>query len=520
MKRCGKDAASRALLAEESSPRGAWSQITTPAGTRQCSEISSSTATTTTSLRNALRMIESSPVFPTEQPSLEFERAMSEPSPLSTRRADIQVEPESLAKLHELNTSLLASRYPSDQAQDISRQHLSDSWGTAGSWHLWGQTTSTMEAPLGERKFAFSPANQGESAQGMLRRYGAIALNTKGMKEDNTLSPGQDNLSISRLPSGWEVFCVFDGHGLGGHWPAERAAQTLPYFLQSRVCTAHLKSGKPRVGDALTHAFRKVQADLVYHADKERISLLCAGCTAVCAMKKCSSTFISPAAAASSARPVETGNQLATAESLWLAVCGDSRAALIVPGKGVVRQTHDHKPDRPEERSRVEKSGGEVISKIHQDGFVEERVYIRGQRYPGLQMTRSLGDLLVKSHGVVAEPEIYEWPLEGYRDPLLIVATDGVWELVDTAEVADLVLKAIDMGRSLDEASKELLELSRTRWFQAEETYCDDISLVLVPLHTAAPVGNWDAPPPIRPRRSIGQVLCRCLRRLFGRRSA
>lgn len=44
---------------------------------------------------------------------------------------------------------------------------------------------------------------------------------------------------------GWSVFCLFDGHGDSGHWPAQRAARTLPYFLQaSSSCSTMLKQGK------------------------------------------------------------------------------------------------------------------------------------------------------------------------------------------------------------------------------------------------------------------------------------
>lgn len=51
--------------------------------------------------------------------------------------------------------------------------------------------------------------------------------------------------------------------------------------------------------------------------------------------------------------------------------------------------TMDHKPDHPAERSRIEQAGGRVVF----DGFYNYRVYARSGKYPGLNMSRALGDL-------------------------------------------------------------------------------------------------------------------------------
>lgn len=51
--------------------------------------------------------------------------------------------------------------------------------------------------------------------------------------------------------------------------------------------------------------------------------------------------------------------------------------------------TMDHKPDCPEERKRIEQAGGKVVF----DGFYNYRVYNRTGKYPGLNMSRALGDL-------------------------------------------------------------------------------------------------------------------------------
>merc|ERR1719217_586038 len=52
--------------------------------------------------------------------------------------------------------------------------------------------------------------------------------------------------------------------------------------------------------------------------------------------------------------------------------------------------TRDHKPDLKDERARIEKNGGRVVF----DGYANHRIYAKNARYPGLNMSRCLGDLL------------------------------------------------------------------------------------------------------------------------------
>lgn len=49
-------------------------------------------------------------------------------------------------------------------------------------------------------------------------------------------------------------------------------------------------------------------------------------------------------------------------------------------------------------------------------------------------MSRSFGDEVAASVGVSAEPEIKEWNFT-QEDKFLILASDGVWEFIDSEEV-------------------------------------------------------------------------------------
>ncbi len=49
-------------------------------------------------------------------------------------------------------------------------------------------------------------------------------------------------------------------------------------------------------------------------------------------------------------------------------------------------------------------------------------------------MSRSFGDKVAATVGVICEPEIIEWKLTS-EDKFLIVASDGLWEFLDSDEV-------------------------------------------------------------------------------------
>lgn len=91
-----------------------------------------------------------------------------------------------------------------------------------------------------------------------------------------------------------------------------------------------------------------------------------------------------------------------------MAHCGDSRAIL---GKASKRSkkvkvndlTIDHKPMLPNEKKRIQNSGGEV-RKL--EGDVPHRVFVRGRAFPGLAMSRALGDAIANAVGVSCEPDV------------------------------------------------------------------------------------------------------------------
>jgi len=390
------------------------------------------------------------------------------------RHSSVRVSPEALAKLHKLHEVYMKIKDPErfKQLEDITTARIMEAFSKGESWQVHPLLPEKeKERPLHKRPMDFWGAKQkgwipGAEAEAALRHWGAAMTNTKGLKGVRDTSIGQDNCSIATLRDGWEVFCVMDGHGVDGHWASTRASQTLPFFLQESGCAQMLQAGGFEA--ALTTAFEKVEDDLEIKAHEEDIRLHFSGTTATVAVRD------------------------KVRDDLWVAHVGDSRAVLLVPGEGVVYSTTDHKPTLEDEARRVEESGCVIEHTEYEDGEIEDRIYIKGEDFPGLNMTRSFGDIVVKDHGVIATPEVRRWCMSKYKTAYYLACSDGVWEFMSNEEVSDLVLGGLEEGKSCVEVAEELLKRSQMSWKVRDPEYMDDITILLVPLDDSTrPAGGF-----------------------------
>lgn len=158
--------------------------------------------------------------------------------------------------------------------------------------------------------------------------------------------------------------------------------------------------------------------------------------------------------------------------------------------------TVDQKPEDEKEEFRIKKSGGLVHK--YMDAFGRSvgpyRVWQSNGSGPGLAMSRSLGDKVGKGCGVISVPLHTEKRLVSGKDQYIVLASDGVWDVMENVEVVNFVEKWKGMCLNQENEdypanpnnssiSRLLCEEARYRWLgiaQSERVCIDDISCVVI----------------------------------------
>lgn len=325
-------------------------------------------------------------------------------------------------------------------------------------WVVHSAMPSRSEAPFAVRDFRLRPRSK-ESACSVLARHRIAAVCAKGQKSLLDRGVGQDNFSSSRLAHGWHLHCVCDGHGQCGHWASDIVVRFLPYFLGSLECINLLR--EENVKEAVTIACERMQSYLVSAAKLCDVDLVLSGTTCACVLRNSSSPHLA-----------------------WVANVGDSRVVLVNGMGDVAFSTVDHKPSTPGERARVEACGCQITEVIAANDEVLTKIVVRGRQneYPELGFTRSFGDLLYKSYGVEAVPDVFRLEKElGDLSGDFVIASDGVFEFLSNEEVAKIVSRGRKNNSERSSLVGELLQASQKLWQDCEDDYCDDITAMLVP---------------------------------------
>ncbi|KAM9332191.1 protein phosphatase 1E [Pholidichthys leucotaenia] len=215
----------------------------------------------------------------------------------------------------------------------------------------------------------------------------AIKNMRRKMEDKHVIIPDFNTLFNIQDQEEQAFFAVFDGHG--GVDAANYAANHL------HVNLARHESLSQDPGEALRKAFKITDEWFVKKAKRE--SLRC-GTTGVV-------TFV----------------QGQTLHVAWL---GDSQVILVRKGQ-VVELMKPHKPDREDEKKRIEALGGCVI------WFGTWRVN------GSLSVSRAIGDSEHKPY-ICGDADHSIFPLDGSED-YLILACDGFWDTVSPEEALRVV---------------------------------------------------------------------------------
>lgn len=364
-------------------------------------------------------------------------RSKSMPLPVP-RRADIFLDEGTMSKIKQLQ-------------EDMMHNHSDESVG--GHLHCAVNEVKLMKFLRSHCEYFTFGDQRLEGIPGEIRSMNGSLPNNifvsciKGLKSYADTTANQDNYSYCKLKD-FEFFSVQDGHGTCGHIVSYRTVRTLPYYV--------IKSPNfpTDIEKAIRDGYEACQKDLVEDSIAGGFDLQISGCACTLAIRR--------------------GN------NLWVSHTGDSRIVLgQLDAPTVVFETNDHKPTNPGEKLRLEQNGSEIHTFRFDNGHVEiSRVFVKGKDYPGLCMSRSLGDQSVKECGVTAIPEIKSMKVESGKQ-FLVLASDGVWEFIPSKLVVSSLSKRIASEGGAKCVDRIITE-AKKRWKQNEGTYCDDITAMLV----------------------------------------
>ncbi|KAI8809788.1 phosphatase 2C-like domain-containing protein [Cladochytrium replicatum] len=231
--------------------------------------------------------------------------------------------------------------------------------------------------------------------------------------------------SLFNLPD-CSLFAVFDGHGSDGAKASAFAKRAFVEVLSS-LRDSFLRDPET----TLRSVFATVHERMT---ESPNVDTYMSGTTAAVA--------------------VIHGNRLITAH------VGDSRIALgrrVETGWQAVQLTNDHTCASKNEYDRLISKGARVeqLQAGQKDGPL--RIFKGTLPYPGLVVSRSLGDSVATKLGVLSEPDVRFFDITR-NDKFLVLGTDGLWDGLAVQAVVEIVSKHTDAGKASEHLTKASLE--------------------------------------------------------------
>ena len=300
-----------------------------------------------------------------------------------------------------------------------------------------------------------------------MEKNGKIIKNIKSLCKVGTAGPNQKKLNQDNYfifqnflnnPS-YAYIGVCDGHGIFGQnvscYLKDHLSKNIQEEFLHKKITNLAQSDIILLSQTINNIYQKTNKEM---NEDERIDSTYSGST-------CVSIIFSP-------------------ERLFCINVGDSRCVLgkFNSNKNewiAMNLSRDHKPSEPNEKERILKNEGKVEPYVDNEGnFIgPERVWLKNGDGPGLAMSRSFGDEVAHTVGVIVNPEIFDYHFVE-EDKFIIIASDGIWEFISSEEVVEIT-KNFYLKNDLEGALDYLYNESVKRWM-INENIIDDITIVLL----------------------------------------
>ena len=291
------------------------------------------------------------------------------------------------------------------------------------------------------------------------------ALSTAGRDDDGKKKTNQDSYVLERNINGvlnFNIFGVLDGHGVNGHFASQYVTRYIINRIKNHSLLKNLDNPKDIYNKLKSNKFQII-TNIFLDADiqirKQKFNVEMSGTTAVLVIE--------------------------LDEHIICANTGDSRAILVyddskdksLSNTKIFNLSIDAKPDLPNEKKRIYECGGVVEQVIDEtdETVGPYRIWKKGATYPGLAISRTIGDSDAKKIGVIANPDFIEYTITP-QTKYIIACSDGIWEFLKNEEVMKIAnqfyLKSDPAG-----LCHELTNKSTANWLK-EDVVVDDITVV------------------------------------------
>ena len=301
---------------------------------------------------------------------------------------------------------------------------------------------------------------------GLLKNYGGVTR--PGIDSNGKQKTNQDTLlsltNINKVKD-FNIFGVLDGHGPDGHHVSNFASD----FIPSQI---------------INHPEIKKLSDpeLIYQKLKENNCQIITESFLYCDEELKKVEFDAYGSGSTCILIIHIGVHILCAN------VGDSRAIVAYDDNKEDQELNyleeaqlsiDYKPELEDEKNRILLSGGIVEQMENQfgEGVGPYRVWAKGQNYPGLAMSRSIGDLKGKTIGVIAEPGILEYDINE-TTKFIVIASDGVWEFLKNENVIEMG-KNFYIENDTSNICHKIVDTSASMW-QSRDVVMDDITVVVM----------------------------------------
>ncbi len=265
--------------------------------------------------------------------------------------------------------------------------------------------------------------------------------------------------------SNFHLYGIFDGHGENGHLISQYISKNINDFYseKSNYINAHPNSSSKKSENKI---FLEHYSKIIKKQRNDLDTMINFKITFNVSLSGSTSLLL-----------------FLTDETLICSNVGDSECYLFSCTEedlwSFESLSKKHRPTEAAEKKRIIEKGGEIHPYFDENGIFEgpDRIYVKNKPYPGLSLSRTIGDLEGKKIGIISEPDITVRKLNE-NSKFIVMGSDGLWDVIKPYDVSRMVRPYFNK-RDTDGACKALLKKAEQLYKKNNEER-DDITIIVI----------------------------------------